>query len=193
MHFRKRNSAIKITFKTLFLISFSILLSACAGIVPMPGGSDTINKGFYESDVDMRERVASLEVGMPKSEVFEILGRTEDDFILLSRDEIVSTLYGGVQSNFAFREAEPLYDRELLKSLDGYKLVYKNVKRKHGVSSPIAMRTNEVGYSYVSSFIFKDDILYEKPVLSGGTVDASSSKTISDYLSPEKVMGHVGV
>jgi len=183
---------IDVIFKTLFLITFSLLLPACAGIVPVPGGSDTINKNFYESDADMRERVAGLQVGMSKEQVFDALGRTEDDLILLGRDEILSALYGGKVNGFALQGAGLSYDRSLLQSLEGYKLIYKNVKRKHGVSSPISMRTNEVGYSYVSTFIFKEGKLYEKPILSGGAVDSSSSKTVFDYLSPGTVLGRVG-
>jgi len=35
--------------------------------------------------------------------------------------------------------------------------------------------------------------LYEKPVLSGGAVDTTSTKTLFDYLSPRTIMSQAGI
>ena len=181
------------TFKSLLVISSLFMLSGCAGIMPLPGGKDTINHAFYKTDIDLKSRIASLEEGMPRDEVFAFLERHEDDFILLSREEIVTNLYGGQPIAGVQSVSSPIYSRETLQALTGYKLMFKKVKRKHGVSSPIAMRTNETGYSYTAIFIFKNDELYEKPVLSGGAVDTSSTKTLFDYISPRTIMSQAGI
>lgn len=128
---------------------------------------------------------------MTKSQVFNSINRAEEDLIILSRDEIMFNLYGGQKLEFSQNHDNPLDEREFLKSLTGYKLIFKDIKRKHGLSSPISIRTNEVGFNYVAAFIFKDGILYEKPILSGGSVDASSSKTIFDYLNPSMVLNRI--
>lgn len=175
------------------LICLSILLSGCAGVLPVPGGSDTINKSFYETDEIMKKRIAGLYVGMHRDQAFEYLKRTERDFLLLGRNEVLSALYGGAQATFKHGYDSPLANQGLLQSLTGYKLIFKNVKRKHGISSPIAMRTNETGFSYSTILIFQDNYLFEKPVVSGGAVDASSTKTVFDYLSPQSVIGRLAI
>lgn len=178
----------KNVFHNILLLGAVIMLGGCAGIVALPGGKDTINHSFYENDKDLKSRIVNLEEGMSTEDVFVALDRNPEDFIILTRQEIVSTLYGGEQMA-ATQAAHSSYDRKALQSLDGYKLLFKKVKRKHGVSSPIAMRTNETGYSYTATFIFKDGILYEKPILAGGVVDTTSTKTLFDYLSPGTFMG----
>jgi len=180
-------------FKTLLAVSSLFMFTACAGIMPLPGGKDTINHAFYETDIDLKSRIVSLEEGMPRDEVFAFLERHEEDFILLDRQQIVTTLYGGQQVAAVQSVNSPVYSRKTLQALTGYKLMFKKVKRKHGVSSPIAMRTNETGYSYTATFIFKDGALYEKPVLSGGAVDTTSTKTLFDYLSPRTIMSQAGI
>lgn len=179
--------------KSLLLLSATVLLSGCAGVLPVPGGKDTVNQSFYNDDIDLKSRIDALEEGMSKDEVFMALERHEEDLILLDRSEIIATLYGGQNIASAQNSSSLVHKRSFLQSLTGYRMMFKKVNRKHGFSSPIAMRTNEAGYQYIASFIFKDDLLYEKPVLSGGPVDAVSTKTIFDYLSPGTVMSQAGL
>lgn len=202
------------TLKLCGIAVLALFLAGCAGHFPVPGGSDTVNSSFYESEDDLKGRIQALNVGMPKAEVFAKLDRKEEHFILLSRNEITSTLYGGVQPQYMPQYSYASYGygnnygnrynyggnnygsggyQSGLQSFTGYKLIFKNVEREHGISSPIAMRTDEVGFSYVATFIFQNGRLYEKPILSGGVVDARSTKTIFDYLSPETVMGRVPI
>jgi hypothetical protein len=176
-----------------FLILFGLpfLVLGCAGVAPVPGGGDTVNGSFYKSEDDLKTRVDSLKEGMTQAEVFAKLNRKKDDFIALGRDEIMAALYGGQQyamSTFS----RPDHNRQYIQSLSGYKFTFKNIKRKHGVSSPISMRTHENGYHYTTTLIFKDGVLYEKPILSGGIVNASSSKTLFDYLNLGSVVGRAG-
>lgn len=178
-----------IAIKTLILICSLVVLSACAGLAPVPGGGDTVNKSFYESGDDLKSRIANLSAGMSKEEVLDELGREEEDLIILSRSEIVSTIYGGPLMHASLDKDTS----KALKSFSGYKLLYKNVERDHGINSPISMRTSEKGYSYAVSFIFENNRLYEEPILSGGAVDRSSSKTVFDYLNPSHAMKSVGL
>lgn len=126
---------------------------------------------------------------MSKDDVLEEIGREEEDLIILNRSEIVSTIYGGPLMHASLDKKTS----NALKSFSGYKLLYKNVERDHGIYSPISMRTSEKGYSYAVSFIFENDRLYEEPILSGGVVDSSSSKTVFDYLNPSHAMKRVGL
>ena len=78
----------------------------------MPGGSDTINQSFYESETDLKTRIEHLQVGMTENQVFSQLGRHEDHFIMLSRNEILSALYGENRSDlFPKLSQSPLYSR----------------------------------------------------------------------------------
>ena len=178
-------------FNIFALIGASVLLSGCAGSLPLPGGEETINESFYDSDISMKAKIGNLREGMPKRLVFQRLNRNEKDFLMLSRQEVVSALYGG-QPMMQMPSADgTLHDSTFLQSLSGYQLIFKRVERKHGISSPIAMRTDEVGFSYSTILIFKDDKLFEKPVLSGGMIDSQATKTLFDYLSPGTVMGRL--
>jgi hypothetical protein len=78
----------------------------------------------------------------------------------------------------------------LLQSLYGYKFTFKVIEHTHGFSSPIRIRTNETGYSYIVYLIFRDNKLFERPVVSGGNVNNTSSGTLFDYLTPSTVMKH---
>jgi len=161
-----------------------LLLAGCAGRAPVPGGNDSTNEGFYKDPDDFKVRLSRLQIGMAEEEVFAQLGRYRTDFITLSRQEIVTALFGGgslqVPGDPAAQNAL-LYN---LQSLYGYKLEYKNVKRKLGFSSPIRVRTDESGFDYTAILIFQQGRLFEKPVISGGTVNDKSSKTVFDWLNP---------
>ena len=95
-------------FKICILVVLpAFLLSGCAGVLPMPGSSESINRDFYENDVSMKERVLSLREGMRINEVFAHLGRVESDFIMLDRTQIVAVLYGGQQLEFCLLYTSP--------------------------------------------------------------------------------------
>ena len=183
----------KFIFSFVMILASPLLLGACSGILPVPGGGETINRQFYESDKEMKRLVSEVKQGDSKKEVFTHLRRVENDFILLTRDEIMATLYGGQRLEFVQNLSNPLKERSFLQDLRGYRLVFKKVKRKHGIHTPISMRTKEGGYSYAVTFIFKNDALYEDPVLSGGMIDATSTKTVFDYLSPANALGRLGL
>lgn len=173
-------------FACFLLALTSFCLSGCAG--QLPGGSDTVNKNYYTSADTLKLWTASLEPGMTKAEVFSRLGRVEADFRRLTREEIVSALFGGNSAGVPAGFMPPEQIRAFLSSLDGYELVYKNVKRRHGFTSLIRLRTDARGYSYTLRLIFKDGLLLEKPVLTGGKVDSYSTDTLFDYLSPGTVL-----
>ncbi len=165
-----------------FALIMTLSVSGCAG--SLPGGSDAVNDSLYDSNANLKEWVDSLEPGMSKPEVFARLGRVERDFRRLDRGEIVGTLFGGKDAGIPihFRTGEDIM--QFLNSLEGYRIAYKRVKRKHGFSSLIRIQTDEKGYDYEISLIFKNGQLYQKPFLAGGVVNEKSSKTVFDYLNP---------
>lgn len=174
------------------LCTFTLLtLCGCAGILPVPGGIETTNRSFYESKDDMKERLTKLQVGMTKENVFSILNRKKEELDILKREEIVSALFGGSEPNLQENWNGDIRGRHFLQSLSGYRLNYKVVKRKHGINSPIGVRTDKKGFSYSAVLIFKDDYLYENPIISGGIIDDSSSSTIFDFINPGVVMDEV--
>lgn len=162
-----------------------LLVAACASAFPVPGGTDTVNKEYYESQDAFKQRIASIERGMPKIEVLARLGRQERELTQLRREEIVSALFGSTNVN-----PRDIYPSEqdwqnFIRNLHGYKLQYKNVKRKHGFTSLIRVRTDERGFSYTVYLIFQDGVLFENPILSGGIVNSASSSTLFDFLTPK--------
>lgn len=165
-----------------------ILLTACAGSAPVPGGTEAVNASYYSSQDDFKTRVNRLQAGMPEDLVFNILGRTSNDLVRLSRNEIVVALYGAnsMQLMNGYQERED--NRAYLQSLYGYRLTFKDVKKKHGFASLIRIRTEEDGFSYGVNLVFQAGILLEKPVLEGGLVHQTESRTFFDYLSPATVV-----
>jgi hypothetical protein len=161
-----------------------LMLPSCAQYAPVPGGSDAENSSFYKSDEALKKTVDELEVGMTEKDVFEKLGHDRDSMPRMSREEIVAALYGGSNADFNGTLRDQELARSFLNSLDGYRLVYSNVKRNHGFSSPIRIRTMEKGYEYTANLVFQHGLLFEKPVLSGGPVNKNSSKTLFDYMNP---------
>jgi hypothetical protein len=171
-------------FLSFFFSCLLLVLAGCAQYAPVPGGDDTVNNTFYKSDEELKKTVDSLEVGMTEEEVFKILGHKKDSIPKMSREEIVSALYGGNNADFNGTLRDQELARSFLTSLTGYKLEYKTVKRKHGFSSPIRVRTTEKGYDYTLNIVFQHGSLLEKPALSGGPVNKTSSRTVFDYLNP---------
>lgn len=170
----------------LFLILPVLMagLAACAGHAPVPSGDDTVNEKFYKSEEELIQASARLLPGMTEREVFGILRRNKDDMVRMSRDEIVSTLYGGNNAAFDGSLEQREQARGFVETLYGYKMEYKIVRRKMGFSSPIRLRTDEKGIDYTLKLVFWQGRLFDRPVLYGGPVRKSSSDTLFDYLNP---------
>jgi hypothetical protein len=161
-----------------------LALAGCAGHAPVPGGDDRVNSDFYDSPDDFLRRVRSLHPGMTHAQVFATLGHNPAEMNKLSRAEITGALYGSSSAQFDGTLAEQEQARRFLQSLYGYRLVYADVEREHGFSSPIRIRTEEGGFKYTVLLIFQNGILFDQPILSGGVVNDSSSRTLFDVLNP---------
>lgn len=168
---------------------FLLALGSCAGLLPAPGGTDTINTAFYKTKDDFLSHLDAITSGMTEQEVLDRMGRKKEDMIRLSRDEIVMVLLG--TNNVEFKDSQDS-DHNFSRSLYGYKLHYKITERKHGFSSPIRITTNEKGFDYVAVFIFRDGVLFENPVLTGGEVNNSSSRTFFDFITPGTAINRIG-
>jgi len=177
----------------LLLLGSPLALTACSSYAPVPGGDDTTNSDFYKNEAQFHEKMKELHTGMSESDVFKHLGRDADDLHKLDREATIAALYGREASsikNLSYSATEaPVF----IDSLSGYMFYYKNVERKHGFTTPWRVKTTEKGYNYTVKLIFKDGHLYEKPILSGGEIRNSSSKTIFDWLSPGRVMDAAGI
>lgn len=174
-----------------FLLRFFWLMFACAACLvttgcagTLPGGTETVNEQFLDEGQNLKEWVDSLEPGMTKGETFARLGRLERDFLRLNRSEIIGVIFGGEDAGIPlhFRTDEDIL--AFLESIEGYRMNYRRVKRKHGIASPIRLQTDEKGFDYSLSLVFKDGRLYQKPFLSGGLVNDVETQTIFDYLNP---------
>lgn len=181
MHYRKN-----LLTQAAVLVFLSLSLSACVGT--LPGGNDKINQNFYSSPETLQTFAEELTPGMTKEEAFARLGRVEKDFAVLTRQETVGALFGGesagVPASFSADEGIKRY----LESLEGYRLHFKTVKRRHGFSSVIRIQTDASGFDYKMDMIFKDGRLLEKPVLTGGKINSTSSDTIFDFLNPGRLL-----
>ena len=193
---RKTRYAVYMTyqsiFRTLSLFAFwgliGIWLSACASVLPVPGGDSTTNKDFYENESDLTDALERIQIGMSKERVFSHLLRTEDDFQKMDRSEIIKVIYGGNNVTYGYGQNSYGITEEFLSSLSGYKFKFTVVKTNHGFSSPIRIRTTEYGYDYEVSLIFQHDVLIEEPIMSGGDVNNTNSGTIFDFISPGFVL-----
>jgi len=161
-------------------------LAGCAGT--LPGGTETVNENLFDDTKMLQQWVDSLQPGMSKGEVFARLGRLERDFTRLDRSQIIGVIFGGedagIPSHFQADEQILAY----LESLEGYRLQFRRVKRKHGIASPIRLQTNENGFDYRLSLVFKNGALYQKPFLAGGVVNDIETQTIFDYLNPGSIL-----
>lgn len=173
-------------YASLYMVA--LLVAGCAGVAPVPGGGETINAAYYQSSDDFRTRVGLLNPGMGESQVMSILGRTRDDMTQLSRDEVVKALYGGATVQMLDTAHEREETRQFLESLYGYQLQYKDVTKHHGFVSPIRISTREEGFAYTLNLVFQNGILMERPVLAGGAVNDTSSRTVFDYINPGTVL-----
>ena len=106
------------------------------------GGSEADNDSFYDSVKELQGWVNDLKPGMKKGEVFARLGRRQEEFERLTRSDIVGVLFGGKDAGIPTGFTPPGGENiaRFLNSLEGYRMVYKKVKRKHGFTSPIRVR-----------------------------------------------------
>ncbi len=150
-----------------------------------------MNESFYETKDDLLSKLGNLTPGMSQQDVFKTLEHEEGQFQRLTRQEISIALLG--TSNLQFQDGmhDQTFEQNFIQSLYGFKLEYQKVKRRHGFSSPIRIKTDKKGFDYTVILIFRDNVLFEKPILSGGMVNESSSKTFFDYLNPGTVMDRV--
>ena len=172
--------------RSILLAAFlaGIFLSGCAGSLPLPGGDDETNKSLYASEEELKLRVSQLKAGMNKSLTFALLGRNEHEFTRLDRPSVMTALYGGSGGGFDGTLEQQETGRMFLQSLEGYRLAYKFVDSELGFSSPIRIKTKKHGYNYTLTLIFQDGKLFDQPLLTGGVVEESSSKTFFEYLTP---------
>lgn len=154
----------------------------------MPGGDETTNRTFYKTDEELLDAIDRLQPGMSEDRVFSALARRREDFTKLDRSEILKVLYGGSDAELESRFEEQESTNHLLQSLYGYRFTFKIVKREHGFTSPIRIRTDESGYNYTVNLIFRDGVLFEKPAISGGVVNNTRSGTLFDYLNPGLIL-----
>ena len=182
-------SLARASFRFIICIAATLAVTGCAGT--LPGGNDNVNKKYYNSEKQLEVWMDELRPGMSEAEVFARLGRSRKDFTHLTRSETISVLFGGRDSGIPdiFRTDEDI--QKFLASLDGYKFEYKSVQRKHGFTSPIRIQTDANGFNYTVNLVFRNGLLFEKPVLTGGKVNSSSSKTLFDYLTPGLIIGKV--
>ena len=172
----------------LFLCLFASFVTACADHMPLPGGSDTINKSYYTTKEDFVTKLESLEVGMTENHVFRILEHNKDDLAYLKRQDIIDALYGRTPVVPTEDFSETTNNAEFIKSLYGYRLFFKITEREHGFTSPIRIRTDETGFDYEVVLIFRENALYVRPLLSGGIVNKSKSATLFDLLTPSTIL-----
>lgn len=163
----------------------ALILAACAGSLPVPGGTDTTNEGFYQSKQALLGRLSVLKPGMSESQVFVALERKKEELVYLERQQVASALYGSNALQFDHKgpASEP-GSAEFMQALYGYRLDYKSVERDHGFSSPIRIKTHEQGFEYSVILVFRNGILFAEPILKGGVVNRTSSSTIFDFLNP---------
>lgn len=157
--------------------------------MPVPGGSDDINKTCFTSVADMQARILNMNPGELESQVFADLCIKRESITRLERRDIRTSLLGGPDVLFAPKDGET--DAEIIQSLYGYSLNYKQVKSVHGFVNPIRIRTDQTGFNYTITLIFQGGKLYVKPILTGGPVKDVSSGTLFDFITPGTIISRV--
>lgn len=163
----------------VLLMAMALILPACVYVASVPGGGDTANEKVFKSADDLKARVTMLAAGMTEEDVFIALGAPRDAFTVIDPEDLWRIGLG--------RNVPPAVNAPGGRSaamLTGYRLRYKAVTRQHGLASPIRIQTAENGFNYELTLIFSDGKLLEKPVLSGGMVSETRSRTLFDYVTP---------
>lgn len=173
------------------LVAIVLLAGGCAGVAPVPGGTDTENLAYYDSKEYLLSLLSTLKPGTPEPVVFQRLDRKRSDFTILKRDEVMTALLGTSNVEVRNSASEQDISNSLLQTLYGYRLNYTNIERRHGFTNPIRIRTDESGFSYTVILIFRQGRLFERPIVTGGIVNKNSSKTIFDYFNPGTLLGRV--
>ena len=168
-----------------FVASVMSLMTSCAPIIPVPGGSSAVNANCVSSAVELEWRLAGVSKGTAEEKVFQTLCDNKGTFQRLDKRDIRLALLGG--ENISFARNPPAFTDEILESLYAYKINFKSINRKHGFTSPVRVATEESGYDYTVIIIFKNGSLYQDPIITGGVVKSSTSGTIFDFLSPGMV------
>lgn len=164
------------------LLFATAVIASCTG-APAPGGTDTVNGKYFDSAADMKKKLELVQPGMAEEDVFKTLGCKREQLEKLDRNGIRRALFGG-DTALPGTPEQQLEITQFLQESYGYKLDYKDVKRKHAFTSPIRIRTDENGFQYTITMVFHHGRLIEAPVLSGGVVNDQSSETIFDFLNP---------
>lgn len=134
----------------------------------------------------MKSRLTEMAAGMPEDLVLKKLCRTRDGLQQIERRDIRIALMGG--ENIPFSDAYKMDGQDPMRSLYGYKLNFKSIKRRHGFTSPIRIRTDATGFDYSVTLIFREGKLFEKPIVAGGVVSESSSGTLFDFITPGTIV-----
>ena len=145
--------------------------------------------------------------GMSEGEVFAKLcsSSKKESMARLDRREIRTSLLGGPDVPFVSpgggvitggapdpsAKTSELSDSQIIQSLYGYKLSYKSVKKKHGFTSLIRIRTDESGYDYIVTLIFQNGALFANPILTGGPVNTVTSSTLFDFITPGTIVSRI--
>ncbi len=183
-------SAKCLSFLRSAVMAMAILcMQGCAGSAPVPGGTTAVNQPYFNSGNDLKIRVDKLTPGMSEDEALKVLGIKKAQMTLLDRIGIRKALFGGENSPLPGTPEEQMEIYTIIQESIGYKLDYKDTYRKHGLSSPIRLQTDEKGVSYSVTMVFHDGTLLEKPVLSGGPINDTDSTTIFDFLNPGTAIG----
>ena len=169
----------------VFLLMVSLEMTACANILPVPGGTEAANESYFKSADDLKARVEVLQPGMAEAEAFSNLGRTREEFLALDPEEIWRIGLGR-----GIIPAAKTRGWDATDALTGYRIRYKAVTRRHGLSSPVRIRTDESGFSYELTLLFRNGRLLDKPILSGGSVNEVRSHTLFDYLTPGTALNY---
>jgi hypothetical protein len=156
----------------------------------LPGGNEDINRAAYKTPDELMQRVKTIQKGMTEAQVLSILDRPQKDLTRLQRNEILIALYGS--SAVEFRDGKIGQDAQsiFLQSLYGYSLKFKNIEKDIGFTSPFRIRTDQTGYDYTIVLIYQGGLLFETPIVTGGEINQSSSKTLFDYLTPSAIMDY---
>lgn len=171
------------------LATVILCVPGCAEKAPVPGGTTAVNQPYFNSGHDLKTRVDKLTPGMCEEEALKVLGIKKAQMTLLDRIGIRKALFGGENAPLPGTPEEQMEIYTIIQESIGYKLDYKDTYRKHGLSSPIRLQTDEKGVSYSVTMVFHDGALLEKPVLSGGPINDTDSTTIFDFLNPGTAIG----
>lgn len=166
-------------------------LGGCTGALSLPGGDDNNNSASYTSPDDLLSRLTAMQPGLPAQEVFIRLGRAPSEMNRLQKTEILQALYGSSNVEFNTGKLGDDTQSRFLSSLYGYSLNFKSVKKELGFSGPFRIETDENGFDYTAVFVFQNGRLYAPPIVSGGAVKKSSSKTLFEFLNPNMVTKHL--